>query len=224
MLIAAVADGAGSASLSDVGSSLAVDSSVRAAEIHLRESHDHAPHALDKACLSRTVRVAMEEARCVLEEEAERRSIDLVQFATTRLLVIHTGTLRAGGQIGDGAIVVAQSPDSYSTFIAPRRGEYGNQTNFLTAKDAMSRIDVRADRVDVGFGHLAMFTDGLQDLVLNAADDSPHVPFFKPMFAWLESRSDSDSATLEMSTFLESPRVRNRTDDDLTLLLARFTG
>ena len=222
-LIAAVADGAGSAPMSDVGSALAVETSVRAAEIQLKVNHDHAPHPLDETCLNRVLRVAAEETRCVLEREAELREVELGQLATTLLLAVHTGTILAVGQIGDGATVVADFANAYSTVISPQRGEYANQTNFLTSNDALSMFQIRTNCVVGNFARLVMFTDGLQDLVLDASDDSPHVPFFDPLFEWLTRQADREGAAQQLSSFLKSPRVSSRTDDDLTLVMAEFT-
>ena len=223
VLIAAVADGAGSAALSDVGSTLAAETSVRTAERLLKECHDHTPHPLGETCLKRVVLAAVDETRRALDKEAERRDAEVGQLATTLLLAVHARSILAAGQIGDGAIVVADSPGSYSTFITPQRGEYANQTNFLTSIDAISKLEVRTDRVDANFARLAMFTDGLQNLVLNSEDDSPHVPFFDPVFDWMVAQSYGDGAAQELSAFLESPKVSSRADDDLTLLLAELT-
>ena len=223
VLIAAVADGAGSASMSDVGSALAAETSVRTAESLLHEYHDHTPHPLHETCLKLVVTGAVEEARRELHEESQRREVDVRQLATTLLLAVHTRDTLAAAQIGDGAMVVSDDPGSYTTIIAPQRGEYANQTNFLTSSDAMSKLDVVTDHVDGNTHRLAMFTDGLQNLVLRAADDSPHAPFFNPLFAWMGSQPDSDDTSRKLAAFLESPRVTNRADDDLTLLLAALT-
>ena len=220
VLIAAVADGAGSASMSDVGSALAAETSVRTAERLLQEYHDHTPHPLHETCLKRVVTGAVEEARRELQEESQRRDVDVRQLATTLLLAVHTRDALAAAQIGDGAMIVSDGPGSYATIIAPQRGEYANQTNFLTSADALSRLDVRTERVDGNTHRLAMFTDGLQNLVLNSADDSPHAPFFNPVFAWMGSQPDSEDMARKLAAFLESPRVSTRADDDLTLLLA----
>ena len=220
VLIAAVADGAGSATMSDIGSALAADVSVRTAERLLQEFHDHSPHPLHETCLKRVVTGAVQEARRELHEESKRLGVDVRQLATTLLLAIHTGSLLAAAQIGDGAMVVSKGPGAYATIITPQRGEYANQTNFLTSSDAIAKLDVRTARVGDNTHRLAMFTDGLQNIVLNSADDSPHAPFFDPVFAWMRSQPDADGADRKLAAFLESPRVTNRADDDLTLLLA----
>lgn len=178
-LIAAVADGAGSATMSDVGSALAVETSVCTAERLLYEGHDHSPRPIHETCLKRVVIGAVEDARRELREEAQRLDVDIRQLATTLLLVVHTRTILAAAQIGDGAMVLSDGSGAYATFITPQRGEYANQTNFLTSTDAMSNLDVRVEHVDGVGDRLAMFTDGLQNLVLDAAGRQPTHPILR---------------------------------------------
>lgn len=222
VLIAAVADGAGSSAMSDIGSTLASETSVVTAERLLRDYHDHAPHPVHETCLKRVVTGAVEEARRELCEESQIRDIEIRHLASTLLLAVRTRNIMAAAQIGDGAMVVSDGLGAYATFIKPQRGEYANQTNFLTSPDAMSRLEVRTECMEVGGRRLAMFTDGLQNLVLRSADDSPHAPFFGTVFAWMGSQPVSDDTDRRLAAFLESPRVTNRADDDLTLLLAAF--
>jgi hypothetical protein len=66
-------------------------------------------------------------------------------------------------------------------------------------------------------------TDGLQPLALHYASQSVHEPFFHGMFQPLHGSPGSAevpalSASLE--EFLSSERVRMRTDDDVSLILA----
>ena len=222
VLIAAVADGAGSARMSDVGSALAAETSVRTAERLLRESHDHSPHPIHGTCLKRVVTGAVEHTRRELRDEAKRLDVEIRDLATTLLLMVNTETVLAAGQIGDGAMVVSEGAGHYMTFITPQRGEYANQTNFLTSSEAMSKLDIRVEKMGNALSRLAMFTDGLQNLVLRSDDDSPHAPFFDPVFAWLASQPASDDTNRKLAAFLESPTVTRRADDDLTLLLASF--
>ena len=222
LLIAAVADGAGSASMSDVGSALAVETSVRTAERLLHESHDHSPHPTHTTCLRRVVKGAVEHARRQLRQEAQRLDVEVRELATTLLLMVHSRTILAAGQIGDGAMVVSDGPGSYMTFITPQSGEYANQTNFVTSSRALSSLDIRVEQVRNGLTRLAMFSDGLQNLVLRAGDDSPHAPFFDPVFTWMVSQPVSEDTDRRLAAFLESPTVTRRADDDLTLLLAAF--
>ena len=65
-----------------------------------------------------------------------------------------------------------------------------------------------------------MFTDGIQNLVLDAATSAPHVPFFAPTFRWFESNADRPDSPSALEALLVSPKVTSRSDDDVTLLLA----
>jgi hypothetical protein len=51
-----------------------------------------------------------------------------------------------------------------------------------------------------------------------------HAPFFAPLFKFIAEAKDLDVANQELTGFLRSPRVCDRTDDDLTLLLAALTS
>lgn len=67
---------------------------------------------------------------------------------------------------------------------------------------------------------LAMFSDGLQMLALQMPQGVAHAPFLAPLFKFIADAKDLDVANQELTGFLRSPRVCDRTDDDLTLLLA----
>lgn len=60
-----------------------------------------------------------------------------------------------------------------------------------------------------------MFSDGLQ-----MYQGVAHAPFFAPLFKFIAVAKDLDVTHQELTEFLQSPRVCDRTDDDLTLLLA----
>ena len=49
-------------------------------------------------------------------------------------------------------------------------------------------------------------------------------PVFAPLFKLIAEAKDLDVAHQELTGFLRSPRVCDRTDDDLTLLLAALDG
>ena len=107
----------------------------------------------------------------------------------------------------------------YTLFSAPQRGEYANTTNFITSNSWKESLDIRTRYG--GVSHVAMFTDGIQSIALSAAaDNAPHAPFFNPLFQWAEKQEDEQAAGNNLASFLSSPRVTSRADDDLTLLLA----
>ena len=224
MLVAAVADGAGSAALSADGSRIAAcaatQTAVRLIRLHV--------HPLYEGVLEEILREAVHFARKALEAEARRRGKELRDFATTLIVAICAPEITGAAQVGDGAMITAgaviSADDSsgYTLFSSPQRGEYANATNFITSDNWQDSLDIRTRYG--GVSRLAMFTDGIQSLALNAAsDNAPHAPFFDPLFSWAEKQEDADAAGNSLAAFLSSPRVTARADDDLTLLLAVLT-
>ena len=224
-LIAAVADGAGSAELSAIGSDIAAraatQTAIRLLRLHVSPFYE--------GVLREILLKAVYAARKELQSEAHRKERTLRDFATTLIVAICSLETTASAHIGDGAVVTANvaTPESdatpaYTLFSAPQRGEYANTTNFITSNNWQDSLDVRIRRG--GVSRLAMFTDGVQALALNTASKNmPHAPFFNPLFQWSEKQEDEQAAGNSLKAFLSSSRVTDRVDDDLTLLLAILT-
>ncbi len=110
----------------------------------------------------------------------------------------------------------------------PQRGEYANTTHFLTDVDAVERLRI-APRLGK-ITDIALMTDGLESLALRYASNSVHGPFFHGMFRPLldadETNVNEDREIKSLSAllerFLSSERVRSRTDDDVSLILATY--
>ena len=214
VLIAAVSDGAGSAASAEIGSALAVRIAVESARLSIL----HTSARLSEAFLRDTVRASVLLARSGLEDEARRIGADVRDLSATLLLVICARGAMAAAQIGDGAVVVSGESGEYRLFTTPQRGEYANVTVFLVSRNALDSLEVKSEATSPAC--IAMFTDGIQNLVLDASTDTPHAPFFAPVFQWLESQSDGADCGPALEGLLTSPRVTQRTDDDVTLLLA----
>ena len=222
MLVAAIADGAGSAELSADGSriaaSAATQKAVRLLRLHVQPYYE--------GVLEEILKEAVHYARKELQAEARRREKELRSFATTLIIAICAPEITGAAQIGDGAMVTADKrmpqddeDGGYVLFSAPQRGEYANTTNFITSSGWQNSLEVRTRRGAVS--RLAMFTDGIQSIALNAAsDNAPHAPFFDPLFRWADKQEDAGATSRSLAAFLSSPRVTARADDDLTLLLA----
>ena len=218
IFVAAVADGAGSAELSADGSRIAACAATKTASRLLRLH----VHPLYEGVLKEILEESIRSARKELESEARRRKNPLRQLATTLIVAVCAPEITGAAQIGDGAMVTADDSEGYTLFSAPQRGEYANTTNFITSSGWQNTLDVRTRRG--GVSRLAMFTDGIQSIALNAAsDNTPHTPFFDPLFSWADKQQDASAAGSNLAAFLSSPRVTARADDDLTLLLAVLT-
>ena len=212
VLVAVVADGAGSAAISEVGSALAAETAVTAIA-----TAPTLPSATDVAGWKTLLLEALLLALLRLETEAEQREVDLNALATTLLLAVATPEATAVIQIGDGAIVAGDADGSARALTFPLHGEYANTTVFLTGPDALETAQFGLHPAAT---HLALFSDGLQRIALDMATGSPFAPFFLPLFRFIASEPDAAAAQEQLTAFLSSPRVQERSDDDITLALA----
>ncbi len=157
-----------------------------------------------------------------VKELADQENLSTREFACTALLAAVSDDAAAFAQLGDGAIVISQrsDPGDCGWVFWPDRGEYENQTSFITDADSLDRFHFETTKASID--DLAVFTDGLQRLALHFSTLTAHLPFFLPLFQLvrvgdLGPRSDIKTW---IETFLCSERVLQRTDDDKTLILA----
>jgi hypothetical protein len=204
VLVLAVADGAGSASRAAEGSNGAV-----AAVLDVLRADPSA----DLCAALRAAREALDPS----EEEAAD-GVVLGDRATTLLVArVADGTLSTA-QIGDGAVVVRRS-GRLEVLCADERGEYLNETSFLTSSGWEERVRV-GETPAAGIDAVAGMTDGLQLVAFDLTTGTPHAPFFSPFFSF----AAADGSAEELAAFLGSERVAGRTDDDVTLALAVRTA
>jgi hypothetical protein len=211
-LIAAVADGAGSASQGEVGAEIATTASIASLAQSITEGVGNVELA---------IQTAMQVARARVIEEAESSSAPPRDFACTLLLIAIGPDGGAAGQIGDGLIAVKADTDDWAWVFWPQRGEYANVTRFLVDDDAPSFFETTCLRSDVF--EVSVMTDGLEPLALHYASRSAHTRFFEGMIAPLreiDAEGEAAGISEQLEAFLSSDRIRARVDDDLTLLLA----
>jgi hypothetical protein len=194
----AVADGAGSAPRAAEGSQLAVAAAVYWAGRGITDP---------ASILSR--------ARTCLRTWAGGTDA-MRDFATTlSVAILNQRTLRVA-QVGDGAVVVLDDAGGLDLLRASDDAEYLNETVFLTSRHWREQLAC-ATRPARGISGVAVLSDGLQLLALDMGAAQPHAGFFNPLF---DFAADADASADELATFLASPRVSARTDDDSTLVLA----
>jgi hypothetical protein len=157
-----------------------------------------------------------------VKAEAAERGVAVRDLATTLTLLVAAPQLVAAAQVGDGAVVLSDWRGSPIALTLPKAGEYTNETTFLVSPGALKEVQVAVWRGVPT--HVAAFTDGLQRLALKLPEGVPHTPFFDPLFRFVESDSAEEEAQSRLIGFLASRRIRQRTDDDLTLLLAARLG
>jgi hypothetical protein len=208
VLILAIADGAGSARLSQVGARASVEHLLRNIPLKLPTLWE-ANQELAKQWLEST--------RQHLEQIATEQDCEMRDLACTILFAVLGEFVSFFAQVGDGGWIV-QKDGEYFAPTWPSSGEYVNETTFLTSSNWGASFMFR--NLYGGLSAVAGFTDGLQRLALRLDTQSVHVPFFEPLFTVLRSTEDETTLIAPLIEFLSSERVIERTDDDKTLILA----
>jgi hypothetical protein len=208
-LIAAVADGAGSASESERGASQAVSFAVEYIKRHF--TADMSAHEVHEA-----VRDAMLYARTEILRTAEDEQRCVRDYSTTLLLAVVGDCVAAFGQIGDGAIVFGDSASLELAFTVEQ--EMLNVTDFLT-DDAAPEI-ARSRAIDGAIDMLAVLSDGLSPLLIDQRLRQPHAPAFASLLGHVTRTGDAAALSEDLRAFLDSSAVNDRTDDDKSLVLA----
>lgn len=209
-LFIAVADGAGSAKYAEVGSALAVQSAMQTIQ-----DHSAPKRAVEWTILLQSALYAACEA---IRVEATMRGSSPSNFHTTLLITIATPKYIVSVQVGDGATVVGDADGNITALTKPQTGEYANVTTFLTSPNAFETMETTVWEGETA--HIASFSDGLQMLALEMPAGTAFAPFFTPLFQTVARSSDELKTQRNLAKFLGSSRIREKTDDDITLILA----
>jgi hypothetical protein len=144
------------------------------------------------------------------------------EYACTLILVLWFGTSCTAGQIGDGGVVV-RTPGGLACISSPQKGEYVNETYSLAAPGYAQHLRI-VENVPCTSA-CALFTDGVERSLLlkKGAEWKPYGPFFSPAFIYLDTLSDTTGCGDEIASFLQSERMQNQSDDDMTLVMGIAT-
>lgn len=213
-LIAAVADGAGSAAHSEIGSRLAADTVVETLAAVIAEARP-----ITRAAWDELLRASIRRCRDALVAGADEMAIALRDLATTLSVAVVADPFVCVAQVGDGLIVVQEPTGALSIGTHPARGEYANETTFIVEKRLDELIETLGD--EAAIAAVVLSTDGLLRLATTVQSYAPHVPFFSPVLGFARAAGDDLwSARTKLASFLSTDRINRRTDDDKTLLIA----
>jgi hypothetical protein len=213
--IIAIADGAGSAPKSAEGAALAVEVATQSLEQCLLAA-DGGTLDAESAIVA-----AMMTAKIRLDQLASERSVRVSDFHTTLALCLIDDRRVMAAQVGDALLISANEDGELRPLIRPQKGEYANETRFLTSVQAHEEIELAChDQVE---GLVAM-TDGLLRLAARVPGYDPHPAFCTPLLMFARTIGEESQGCEELGAFLRSPRVQSRTDDDLTLVIAVRNG
>lgn len=216
ILVAILADGAGSASRSEEGSWESVDFGL-----NLLAKEDLEFSEVDVECVHRWYRGI----RHRLDDVAEREAIPVGDLACTLLIAVVWKEGAVFAQIGDGAWVYEQE-GVLRNATWPETGEFANITTFLTSDSALDRTPegtlrhLQITRVPGSIEAIAGFTDGLQDVALDHSNRRPFQPFFRSMLRPLREPHHPTALSSLLKAGLDSDSINSRTDDDKSLVLA----
>lgn len=233
--IVAVADGAGSAPLSRVGSRVACDAAVAALEkslaqlpafsLHKDELQSQALPLLREA-LTQAAGAALEAIRAV----AAQRGKPLTAFAATLLVLVRRewngAQLCASVQVGDGAIALWDEAGLTLLGVADH-GQHSSETRFLTTNGVEAEFASRVKfSIKPDLRAFALMSDGVSDdyfpeekwlsgvfdavlPVLQSEDDGGAA-----LVSWLgyEKKGSSDDRTLVVS-WKEAASVKTEAQD-----------
>jgi hypothetical protein len=157
-----------------------------------------------------------------LSLRAEADGYQCQDYACTLLGAIVGEHATAFVQIGDGAMVVPRrAGDGWEYVFWPQHGEFANTTNFVTSDNALEALDFELTAGPLN--EIAIFTDGLENLVLHNAGKAVHAPFFDSMFRSVRQSTASGrdvALCRDLEKYLATPVIAERTSDDKTLILA----
>lgn len=211
-LLVAVADGLGSAAHSEEGAKIAVKTALDTLEESLStESILH----LEK--WGEVLKKAFSCAIQKLQDTAVEAKIPLREYGTTLIVAVIQNDWIAIGHLGDGAVVEMLRNNEIKTISPPQRGEYANEVMPLTGQGALDavRITIHQNEVEA----LALLTDGLQNLCIQNQTNEPYARFFAPFFDAIKTPLNIEESSGKIVEFLDSERVRSKTDDDKTLVI-----
>jgi hypothetical protein len=208
VVVASVADGAGSALYGHIGALTATATATGLVEAYLLAC---GAAQVEEDDLIRILQLT----RDAVFEEARERNHEPRELASTLLLLVLLPDRTLAAHIGDGAIIVDDG--TLRVLSWPEQGEYANMTVFLTMENAVENARLyRAEPVT----RFAIFSDGLQSLALSYATQEVYTPFIESMLKPL-GNPEADSVKLEgaLAAYLTSEAINKRTDDDKTLVL-----
>jgi serine/threonine protein phosphatase PrpC len=221
VIIGAVADGAGSAKYSDVGARLVVETTLvylmgrfiqKQRFCQQNFSKEEAKECFDKLLKSRLI------GR--LKQKAQQEGYSIQDLACTLLCFVATPSWTAAMQIGDGFLVVQPQNENYKLLFSPDKGEFTNETTFVTSANALSDMQVGVIPSPLKF--ICAATDGLERVALRMSDWTPFAPFFNPLNEYLEETPKPYQDKAYLVDFLASERLNQKTQDDKTLLLCLY--
>ncbi len=215
VLIAVVADGAGSTTDGQTGAQIACDIFIEIVGDFLN-TKDASLKSLNEDFGRRWISYFQQK----IAEISQKDKKEPRDYASTFVGACVGEKAAAFYQIGDGGIVFSASgaAKSYRFAIAPVEAEYVNVTEFVTDETAAESL--RFELIEETVEDLILFSDGIYAVAVDYQTAQPHEPFLMPMIAPLRNGNAPNGLNEKLENFLSSPKINEKTDDDKTIILA----
>ncbi|MGY6528524.1 MAG: PP2C family serine/threonine-protein phosphatase [Cyanobacterium sp.] len=220
VMVGAVSDGAGSAKFSDRGAEIAVETSILLFQKYSKDNYDERW----EPTLERVKKIFEHILKHILKkikQEAQNLNCDYRELACTLLVFLATPHGMMAMQIGDGFIVARPYDGELQLLFNPDKGEYINETTFVTSSNAIEEMQVQVFDWKPYF--ICASTDGLENVAIEYKNSKPFNAFFSPLEEYLEETLVPEEEDKYIQDFLNSERLNTRTHDDKTLLLGLLT-
>lgn len=213
-LVAVVSDGAGSASEAGRGAAIVCSQLQRRARAYLRIGR--ALRDLDQE----TVADWIDSIRERIGASATARGLLPRDYAATLIAVLIEPDHAVTIHVGDGAAVLRKQHDQEWLVPSwPYHGQFASTTRFVVddpqAQTVLTHVEATIDR-------FAVFSDGIEYLVLDFQSKTAPGPFFERLVAPLTTQvgfGRDRMLSRHLRNYLNSKVVCDETDDDKTLIL-----
>lgn len=209
-----IADGAGSVVKAGSGASIVCTGFLRLAVRHLRAGRSLAD--IDRE----TVAIWVDEIRERINFQSKRAGLRPRDYAATLVAVIVGADSAVVAHVGDGAVVLRSAvTGEWSVPSWPFHGEYASTTRFVV-DDPQPVINLVL--AEGSFDRVAVFSDGMEQLVLDHRARSAPAPFFDRLtnpVACAEAPGRDRKLSKHLRAYLDSEKVCDATDDDKSLVL-----
>lgn len=198
---AALADGAGSCSRSDLGAACVTQC---AAELLCRRFDEL--WTMEDSILAEYLTQACVQALYKQEPPIHELASTLLFFAG------HTDGRYLSGHLGDGVQILVRDGRPL-VFSPPENGEYQNETFFITAGDAAEHLRLRRGRLEAP-GALLLMSDGMAESLYQRSTGEP-APACHTIALWLR---DGDEETISRALESNMRQIFSKhSGDDLSL-------
>ncbi|MEI3652147.1 MAG: PP2C family serine/threonine-protein phosphatase [Dolichospermum lemmermannii FEM_B0920] len=218
VILGAVSDGMGSAKFSQIGSKLAVETTL-----NYLQKETNWKYKADENAWKEHFKNLLIEVRRKLDIHANDNELNIRDYACTLIAFVATPKCLFAMQVGDGLIVVRADNQDYELLFQPDKGEFANETTPVTSSTAVG--EMRFCIKEKCYDFICAATDGIENLALDKKTRiwKPFDSFFnKGLEQSIFSNSSLQDKERGIEDFLNNEHLNKRTDDDKTLLLCAY--